>query len=116
MDTHFIKKKVYSNEYLREFIHFRPRTKSFASILRLRDIATSAISDHLRNRGFINVHTPVITSNDCEGAGEVFIVKTDSEEIIKFMKKEGLPPEHAYFNTKAYLTVSGQLHLEAVAR
>ena len=112
----FYPRKKYSNEYMREFLHFRPRTKTFASILRLRDIATSVMNEHLRSRGFISVNTPLITSNDCEGAGEVFTVKPDSQEILESMKKEGESPQHAYFNTKAYLTVSGQLQLEALAR
>ncbi|XP_033210887.1 probable asparagine--tRNA ligase, mitochondrial isoform X2 [Belonocnema kinseyi] len=112
----FYPKKVYSSEYVREFLHFRPRTKTFASILRLRDIATSVIYEHLRSRGFINVDTPIITSNDCEGAGEVFTVKPDSEKILESMKKAGISPDHAYFDTKTYLTVSGQLQLEAAAR
>lgn len=112
----FYPRKVYSSEYVREFLHFRPQTKSFASTLRLRDIATSVINDQLRNRGYININTPIITSNDCEGAGEVFVVRPDSQEILKSMKKEGVSEECSYFNTKAYLTVSGQFHLEAAAR
>lgn len=112
----FYPKKTYSSEYVREFLHFRPRTKKFASILRLRDIANSVIHEHLRSRGFIGVDTPIITSNDCEGAGEVFTVKPDSEKILESMKKEGISPDHAYFDTKTYLTVSGQLQLEAAAR
>lgn len=112
----FYPRKVYSSDYVREFLHFRPQTRTFASTLRLRDIANSVISDHLRNRGYINIHTPIITSNDCEGAGEVFIIKPDSQEILNSMKKLGVNDDCSYFNTKAYLTVSGQLHLESAVR
>ncbi|XP_015603422.1 probable asparagine--tRNA ligase, mitochondrial isoform X2 [Cephus cinctus] len=112
----FVPRKQYSTEYVRKFLHLRPRTRGFASVLRLRDIASSAVADHFRERSFINVHTPIITSNDCEGAGEVFLVRPDSHEILTSMKKDNIPEEQSYFDTKAYLTVSGQLHLEALAR
>lgn len=112
----FSPRKVYSSEYVREFLHFRPQTRTFASTLRLRDIATSVVSDHLRNKGYINIHTPIITSNDCEGAGEIFVIKPDSQDILDSMKREGVNEDCSYFNTKAFLTVSGQFHLEAAAR
>ncbi|XP_014476853.1 PREDICTED: probable asparagine--tRNA ligase, mitochondrial [Dinoponera quadriceps] len=112
----FAPRKTYNQEYIRQYLHLRPRTRKFGSLLRLRDLATAVIGDHLRSRGFINVHTPILTSNDCEGAGEVFTVKPYSEEILKSMKKENQSNEEIYFNTTAYLTVSGQLHLEVAAR
>lgn len=112
----FVPRKKYEQEYIRQYLHLRPRTRNFGSLLRLRDLATTVIGDHLRNRGFISVHTPILTSNDCEGAGEVFSVKPHSEEILKSMKKEGQSKDEIYFDTTTYLTVSGQLHLETVAR
>lgn len=112
----FAPRKTYDQEYIRQYLHLRPRTRNFSSLLRLRDLTTAVIGDHLRNRGFINVHTPILTSNDCEGAGEVFSVKPYSEEILKSMKKEGQSKDEIYFDTTTYLTVSGQLHLETVAR
>lgn len=112
----FAPRKMYDQEYIRQYLHLRPRTRAFGSLLRLRDLATTAIGDHLRNRGFISIHTPILTSNDCEGAGEVFSVKPHSEEILRSMKKEGQSKDEIYFDATAYLTVSGQLHLEAVAR
>lgn len=112
----FAPRKVYNEEYIRQYLHLRPRTRNFGSLLRLRDLATAAFGDHLRNRGFISIHTPILTSNDCEGAGEVFSVKPYSEEILKNMKKEGQSQDEIYFDATTYLTVSGQLHLEAVAR
>lgn len=112
----FAPRKKYDPEYVRQYLHLRPRTRGFSSLLRLRDLATVVINDHLRDRGFISVHTPMLTSNDCEGAGEVFVVRPQSKEILKSMKKEGRPEDESYFDTIAFLTVSGQLHLEAVAR
>ncbi|XP_076236160.1 asparagine--tRNA ligase, mitochondrial [Calliopsis andreniformis] len=112
----FAPRKQYSEEYVRQYLHFRPRTRSFSSLLRIRDLASLAISNYFSDRGFVHVHTPILTSNDCEGAGELFMVKPDSKEILKAMKKEGMSEEETYFNTKAFLTVSGQLHLEIAAR
>ena len=112
----FAPRKIYAEEYIRKYLHLRPRTRIFSCLLRLRDIASVSIQNHFRNRGFINVHTPILTSNDCEGAGELFLVKPSSEAILKAMKREDVTEEESYFNTKAFLTVSGQLHLEAVAR
>ncbi|KZC04428.1 PREDICTED: probable asparagine--tRNA ligase, mitochondrial [Dufourea novaeangliae] len=112
----FAPRKQYSEEYIRQYLHLRPRTRTFSSLLRLRDLTSASIGNYFRNREFINVHTPVLTSNDCEGAGELFSVKPCSAEILQTMKKEGVSEEEYYFNSKAFLTVSGQLHLEAVAR
>lgn len=112
----FAPRKKYDADYIRQYLHLRPRTRGFSSLLRLRDLASAIIADYMRDRGFINIHTPMLTSNDCEGAGEVFVVKPQSKEILKSMKKEGQSEDEAYFDTTAFLTVSGQLHLEAVAR
>ncbi|KAH0951108.1 hypothetical protein HN011_003324 [Eciton burchellii] len=112
----FVPRKKYDQDYVREFLHLRPRTRSFASLLRLRDLTTAIIGDYLRERGFINIHTPILTSNDCEGAGEVFLVKPYNDALLKIMKKEGQSENEIYFNNAAFLTVSGQLHLETVAR
>ena len=113
----FLPRKQYSTDYIRQYLHFRPRTKNFSSIMRLRDLASNAIKDHFRNHDFVSVHTPILTSNDCEGAGEVFFVQPNSKNILEEMKREGVEDlEAAYFNTKAFLTVSGQLQLEACAR
>ncbi|XP_018052361.1 PREDICTED: probable asparagine--tRNA ligase, mitochondrial [Atta colombica] len=112
----FAPRKIYDPDYIRQYLHLRPRTRSFSTLLRLRDLATTMITDHLRDRGFLSVHTPMLTSNDCEGAGEVFLVKPQSKKILKNMKKEGQSEDEIYFDTTAFLAVSGQLHLEAVAR
>lgn len=112
----FAPRKSYPPDYIRQFLHLRPRTNAFGALLRIRDAASHAVNEHLHNNGYIHIHTPILTSNDCEGAGEVFQVKPDSEKIIKEMAKDGLSLDEAYFDSKTYLTVSGQLHLEAAVR
>ncbi|XP_010631641.1 probable asparagine--tRNA ligase, mitochondrial isoform X2 [Fukomys damarensis] len=93
-------------EYLRQYPHLRCRTNVLGSILRIRSEATAAIHSFFRDSGFVHIHTPVITSNDCEGAGELFQVEPSSK--IK-------APEENFFNVPAFLTVSGQLHLEVIS-
>lgn len=112
----FAPRKEYSEEYVRQYLHLRPRIRSFSSLLRLRDLASAAVGNYFRGRGFVNVHAPILTSNDCEGAGELFLVKPHSEKILKSMEREGVSEDESYFNTKTFLTVSGQLHLEIAAR
>ncbi|KAL1506320.1 hypothetical protein ABEB36_005708 [Hypothenemus hampei] len=112
----FAPRKQYEPEYVRENMHFRPRTRLFSSVLRIRHAATLEIHNYLDSIGYFNIHTPLITSNDCEGAGETFKIEPDSEKLLKSMAKENQPLHSAYFNKKAYLTVSGQLHLETVAQ
>lgn len=111
----FAPRKSYPPEYIRRYLHFRPRTNKFASLLRIRHSVVKAIHDHFDGEGFFNIHTPMLTSNDCEGAGEMFSVQPENKTLIKEMVKKGQSPEEAYFNTKAFLTVSGQLQLEAAS-
>jgi len=92
-----LQKKYHSLEFLREHLHLRSRTNTAAAVLRTRHHIGVAVREHLNGNGFIEVQTPVITSNDCEGAGEMFRVGDD------------------FFETPAYLTVSGQIHAEALA-
>uniref|UniRef100_A0A182NQN0 Aminoacyl-transfer RNA synthetases class-II family profile domain-containing protein n=1 Tax=Anopheles dirus TaxID=7168 RepID=A0A182NQN0_9DIPT len=77
--------------------------------------ATRAFNEYLQQGGFVQIHTPVLTSNDCEGAGESFVVKPLNDQLLKNMAKENVPVEHAYFDRATFLTVSGQLHLEAMS-
>ncbi|XP_066141479.1 asparaginyl-tRNA synthetase isoform X1 [Euwallacea fornicatus] len=112
----FAPRKEYEQEYVREHMHLRPRTKKFASVLRIRHAATIAIHNYLDRNGYFNIQTPIITSNDCEGAGEIFKVLPNNEKLLQTMANPKKPVDAAYFNKKAYLTVSGQLHLEASAQ
>lgn len=99
-------KKRHSPEYVRQFPHLRCRTNSFSSLLRIRSEATAAIHSYFKEHGFVQIHTPVITSNDCEGAGELFQVEASCPQ------ESG---DHSFFSVPAYLTVSGQLHLEVMS-
>ncbi|XP_065437802.1 asparaginyl-tRNA synthetase isoform X2 [Chrysemys picta bellii] len=95
-------------EYSRQFPHLRCRTNTLSSLLRVRSEATAAIHSFFKDNGYVHVHTPIITSNDCEGAGELFHVRT-SDKVQE-------PGENShFFNVPAFLTVSGQLHLEVMA-
>ncbi|GLV35193.1 Asparaginyl-tRNA synthetase mitochondrial [Carabus blaptoides fortunei] len=111
----FAPRKSYPPEYIRKYLHLRARTKKFASVLRVRDAATKAVHDYFNSEGYFNIHTPILTSNDCEGAGEVFSVRPENKSLLKDMIKDGVSEDEAYFDSKIYLTVSGQLHLEAMA-
>ncbi|KAF6209948.1 hypothetical protein GE061_015703 [Apolygus lucorum] len=109
----FAPKKKYNMDYVRQFLHFRPRYSGFNSLFRLRNEATLGIHAFYKEKGYINVHTPILTSNDCEGAGEVFIV----DKPPRSRGKKSAPEEPVrFFDDEAYLTVSGQLHLEVAAR
>ncbi|RXN14156.1 putative asparagine--tRNA mitochondrial [Labeo rohita] len=75
VDFPFKIKERHSLEYVRQFPHLRCRTNAFSSLLRIRSEATTAIQSFFRDNGYVQIHTPVITSNDCEGAGELFQVE-----------------------------------------
>lgn len=109
----FSPRKTYPPEYVRQYPHLRPKTNVNSAILRLTSLITNTLQNTLINNDYFNVFTPIITSNDCEGAGEVFTIRPASEGLAKL--KDGKSSDEAYFNKKVYLTVSGQLHLEAIA-
>lgn len=98
-----LQKKRHSFEFLRDIAHLRPRANTFNAVFRVRNALAFAIHKYFQEHGFMYVHTPIITANDAEGAGQVFKVVTD-------LKK----PED-FFKASASLTVSGQLHVEAFA-
>lgn len=99
-----LQKKRASFEFLRENAHLRPRTNTFQALYRVRSVLAMNIHRYFQDRGFVYVHTPEITANDAEGAGQAFSVVTDAKDIYK-----------DFFGRKASLTVSGQLHVEAFA-
>lgn len=103
-------------EYTRQYLHLRSRTNYISALLRIRSAVVKHIHDFFNSRNYINIHTPILTSNDCEGAGEVFKVQPDNEDTIKAMMQEGKDKDSLYFGLKTFLTVSGQLHLEAICR
>ncbi|XP_055855830.1 probable asparagine--tRNA ligase, mitochondrial [Episyrphus balteatus] len=109
----FVPKQQHPPEYVREYLHFRSRVDYIASQLRVRHRAAKAIHDFMDEQGLIQIHTPILTTNDCEGAGETFVVKPDNEKLLKDMSRDGVPFDESYFDQKVFLSVSGQLHLEA---
>ncbi|GAB6162209.1 asparagine--tRNA ligase [Desulfothermus naphthae] len=97
-----LQKKRHSDEFLRQIAHLRVRTNKYGAINRIRSTASYLIHKFLQERDFFYIHTPIITSSDCEGAGDLF-------QVIKKGEKK-----HTFFKKDAYLTVSGQLTAEAL--
>lgn len=109
-----IQKKRHSFEYLREIAHLRPRSNTFSAIARIRHGLSYAIHNFFHERGFLYIHTPIITSSDCEGAGEMFKVSAlDFENIPK--DKGRVDYSLDFFKCPSFLTVSGQLEGEIYA-
>lgn len=113
-ETFPLQKKRHSFEYLREIAHLRPRSNTFGAIARIRNAATVAIHSFFQENGFINVHTPIITTSDCEGAGEMFHVTTLDLARLAQVKTE-IDYAQDFFGKPASLTVSGQLEAEIFA-
>ena len=109
-----LQKKRHSVEFLREIAHLRPRTNLFSAVFRIRSEAAFAIHKFFNERGFVYVHTPIITGSDCEGAGAMFQVTTLDLDALG---KSGKAPDYKqdFFGKKASLTVSGQLNAETYA-
>jgi asparaginyl-tRNA synthetase len=109
-----LQKKGHTLEFLREIGHLRPRTNTLGAVFRIRNILAAAVHEFFQSRGFIWVHTPIITASDCEGAGELFTVTTlppdnppRSQGSVDFSRD--------FFGRRAFLTVSGQLEAEFLA-
>lgn len=110
-----LQKKRHSFEYLRTMAHLRPRTNTFSAIFRLRSVLAYAIHQYFQERGFVYVNTPIITTSDCEGAGEQFQITTLPLEEVPLQKGGAVAYDMDFFGKPAYLTVSGQLNAEAFA-
>ena len=110
-----LQKKRHSMEFLREIAHLRPRTNTFSAVFRLRSVAAFAIHEFFNNRGFIYVHTPIITGSDCEGAGEMFRVTTLDPLNPPQNEGGGVDFSQDFFGKESNLTVSGQLEAETFA-
>ena len=104
-ETYPLQKKRHSFEFLRELTHLRPRTNALGAVSRVRSRLAYAVHQFFQVRDFVQVHTPIITTSDCEGAGEMFMVTTGQEKT---------KAEH-FFGRSAGLTVSGQLQAEVYA-
>ncbi len=122
-DTYPVSPKRHTFEYLRDYAHLRVRTNTFAAVARVRHCLAMAVHRFFHERGFLWVHTPIITASDCEGAGEMFRVST-----LQLLGGMGVPPvptsstppphpdySQDFFGKEAYLTVSGQLNVETYA-
>jgi asparaginyl-tRNA synthetase len=103
-----LQKKGHSLEFLREIAHLRPRSNLFGAVFRTRSRLAHAVHRFFQERDFVHVHTPIITTSDCEGAGEMFRVTTLKGDI-------DAKPDADFFGKPAYLTVSGQLEAEIFA-
>ncbi len=101
-----LQKKRHGPEFLREMAHLRPRTNLFGAVFRTRSRLAHAVHRFFEERNFVYVHTPIITANDCEGAGEMFQVTT---------QPDGGSDQEEFFGKAAHLTVSGQLEGETFA-
>lgn len=110
-----LQKKRHSFEFLREIAYLRPRTNTFAAVFRVRSLVAYAIHKFFQDRHFVYVHTPIITANDCEGAGEMFRVTTLSATEPKLLKNGEVDFSEDFFGKMASLTVSGQLSAETFA-
>ena len=111
-DSYPLQKKGHSLEFLRTIAHLRPRTNTFGAVLRIRHAMAFAIHKYFNDRGFVYLHTPIITASDCEGAGEMFQVTT--LDLNNPPKKENGQIDYSqdFFGKQTSLTVSGQLEGE----
>ena len=113
-ESYPLQKKGHTPEFLREIAHLRPRSNLFGCVFRVRSRLAFAVHQFFQDRGFVYVHTPIITGSDCEGAGELFRVSTiDVKNPPR--KNDEIDYAQDFFARQTYLTVSGQLEAEAFA-
>ncbi len=110
-----LQKKRHSMEFLRTIAHLRPRTNTFSAVFRVRSVAAYAIHRFFQERGFVYAHTPLITSSDCEGAGEMFHVTSFDMNDIPRTEDGKVDYSQDFFGKHTSLTVSGQLAGECMA-
>ncbi len=111
-DTYPVSAKRHTFEHLREVAHLRPRTNTIGAVARLRDSLAQAIHRYMSDNGFVWIHTPIITTSDCEGAGELFRIST--LDFANIPRDDQNRPDFSadFFGSEAFLTVSGQLNVE----
>lgn len=110
-----LQKKRHTFEYLRTIAHLRPRSNTFSAVFRVRSLVSYAIHKFFQDRGFVYVHTPIITGSDCEGAGEMFRVTTLDLDKPPRNETGGIDFDQDFFGKESNLTVSGQLEAEIFA-
>jgi asparaginyl-tRNA synthetase len=114
-DDYPLQKKRHSLEFLRTIAHLRPRTNTIGAVLRVRNAASRAIHDFFQERGFLYLHTPIITASDAEGAGELFRVSTLDAANPPRTESGDVDFSRDFFGRESFLTVSGQLEAEIAA-
>ncbi|MBW4501008.1 MAG: asparagine--tRNA ligase [Scytonema hyalinum WJT4-NPBG1] len=114
-ETYPLQKKRHSFEFLRTIGHLRSRTNSLSAVFRVRNACATAIHQFFQERGFLWVHTPIITANDCEGAGELFSVTSLDLKDVPRTESKAIDYSKDFFGKPTYLTVSGQLEAEVMA-
>jgi len=110
-----LQKKRHSFEFLRTLAHLRPRTNTLGAVLRVRNAAAAAIHEFFQERGFVLLHTPIITSSDAEGAGQMFRVSTLDAGAPPRDEQGSVDFGRDFFGRETFLTVSGQLEAEIAA-
>ena len=115
LEDYPIQPKKHSREFLREVAHLRSRTNLFSAVFRVRSVTAYAIHNFFQERGFVYVHTPLITASDCEGAGQMFQVTTFDLNNIPKNEDGSIDYSKDFFGKQANLTVSGQLEAETYA-
>ena len=111
-----LQKKRHTLEYLRTIDHLRPRTNTFQAVFKIRSLVAFAIHQFFQERGFVYVHSPIITASDAEGAGEMFQVTTLPLDQVPMTEDGKVDFSQDFFNKKTSLTVSGQLYGETFAQ
>ena len=114
-ESYPLQKKRHSLEYLREIAHLRPRSNLFGAVFRVRSRLSYAIHTFFQERGFVHIHTPIVTGSDCEGAGELFRVTTLDPQSPPMTREGAVDFAEDFFGKQTYLTVSGQLEAEIFA-
>jgi asparaginyl-tRNA synthetase len=114
-ETYPLQKKRHSFEFLRTLGHLRSRTNTLGAVFRVRNACAQAIHQFFRERGFMWMHTPIITASDCEGAGEMFAVTGLDLTKVPLTQEGRVDYSQDFFGKPAYLTVSGQLEAEIMA-
>lgn len=114
-ETYPLQKKRHSFEFLRDIGHLRSRTNTLSAVFRVRNACSAAVHQFFQERGFLWVHTPIISASDCEGAGEMFNVTTLNLKNVPLTPEKEIDYSKDFFGKAAYLTVSGQLEAEVMA-
>ncbi|HBQ98844.1 MULTISPECIES: asparagine--tRNA ligase [unclassified Roseofilum] len=114
-ESYPLQKKRHSFEFLRTIAHWRSRTNTLGAVFRVRNACAAAVHEFFQQRGFLWMHTPIITGNDCEGAGELLAVTSLDLKNVPRTEEQGVDYSQDFFGKPAYLTVSGQLEAEVMA-